>query len=451
MPPFNINRRKFLHTASASLALSYLGIPGLDIIYPVRKRKVGVIGTGWYGKNDIFRLIQVADVDVVALCDVDQKQLEEAANLIMQRLKTDKKPQLYNDYQALLNKHELDIVLIGTPDHWHALQAIAAIEAGADVYLQKPTSVDIQESEAILAAARKHNRVVQVGTQRRSTPHLMEAKKRFVDSGMLGDVAQVELSCYYHMRGRTSPPVQPVPDYFDYENWAGPAPKRPFDGMPHGRWRHFMEYSNGIMGDMCVHMLDSARWMLDLGYPRRVSSTGGIFVDKKSSANIADTQNALFEFDELNCVWQHRTWGKASDTEYPWAFIIYGDAGTLKADVRKYEFIPQGKGKAVKGEALYEKEKFPEDVNEKRIELHAAPATRRHFLDFLKAIDERSKPVADIEQGHISTVSCIAANISMELGGRPLQYDPVKKQFHKDRLANKYLSRSYRKGWTHPA
>src|SRR5215831_17422904 len=222
-PAFRINRRAFLKTASASLALSALGADALDIVNQKPKR-VGLIGTGWYGKSDLFRLIQVSPVEVVSLCDVDKHLLAGALEMVSQRQKSKKTPRTYADYRQMLKEKDLDIVLIGTPDHWHALQMIAAVEAGADVYVQKPISVDVMEGEAMLAAARKHNRVVQVGTQRRSTPHLVEAKKNIVEAGLLGKVSHVELCCYYHMRANGNPPLSPVPDYFDYEQWTGPAP-----------------------------------------------------------------------------------------------------------------------------------------------------------------------------------------------------------------------------------
>jgi predicted dehydrogenase len=449
--PFNftINRRRFLQAASASLALSALGADALDVINQKPKR-VGLIGTGWYGKSDLFRLIQVAPVEVVSLCDVDKHLLVEAATLVSQRQKSKQTPRTYSDYRQMLKEKDLDIVLIGTPDHWHALQMIAAVESGADVYVQKPISVDVAEGEAMLAAARKHNRVVQVGTQRKSTPHLIEAKKNIVEAGLLGKVSHVELCCYYHMRANGNPPLSPVPDYFDYETWTGPAPLRPYDMIPHVRWwRTFMEYGNGIVGDMCVHMLDTARWMVGLGWPKRISSEGGIFVDKLGKSNISDTQTATFEYDDLTVVWQHRTWGTPADPNYPWALTLYGDKGTLKASVMSYDFIPEGKGEKIHKDCVYEREQFPEDVTEKDIELHAAPATRHHMLDFLAAIEKRSRPVADIEQGHISTASCILANLSMKVG-RPLVYDPGKRQVVGDRAANELLRRPYRGPYQHP-
>lgn len=447
---FMFNRRRFVQTASASLALSALGAEGLEIVNQKPKR-VGLIGSGWYGKNDIFRLIQVAPVDVVAVCDVDKRMVAEAAKLISQRQQSGQVPRTYSDYRKLLATEECDIVLVGTPDHWHALPMIAALEAGADVYVQKPISVDVMEGEAMLQAARKHNRVVQVGTQRKSTPHLVEAKKNIVDAGLLGKVAHVEICCYYHMRNNGNPPLQQVPDYLDYEMWSGPAPYRPYDGLPHKRWwRTFMEYGNGIVGDMCVHMLDTTRWMLGLGWPNRISSSGGIFVQKEGKSNISDTQSAMFEYDDLTVSWQHRSWGDPPDPDYPWAMFLYGDKGTLKASVTKYDFLPRGRGqKAIHKDFLDEREKFPEDVTEKDIELHAAPATRHHMLDFLAAIAKRSRPVADIEEGHISTASCILANLAMELG-RPLQYDPQRRVVVGDDEATKRLLRPYRSPWQHP-
>ena len=451
MGQFNINRRQFIRGASAALALATLKANGMDFFHTgVPARRVALIGTGWYGKSDLFRLIQVAPVDVVGLCDPDRHQLEKAAEMVSQRQTSHKKPAMYGDYRKLLTEQKPDIVLVGSPDHWHALHTITALQAGAHVYVQKPISVDVMEGEAMVAAARKYNKVVQVGTQRKSTPHLIEAKKNIVDAGLLGKVSHVEMCCYYHMRNNGNPPVQAVPDFFDYEMWTGPAPLRPYDGLPHVRWwRTFMEYGNGIMGDMCVHMLDTVRWMLKLGWPKRITSTGGIYVDKTGKSNIADTQSAIFEYDELECIWQHRSWGTPADPEYPWAFKLYGEKGTLIGSTMKYDFIPNGKGEKIHMDVVYEKEKYPEDLKEPDIELNAAPATRLHMLDFLKAIDNKTRPVADIEEGHISTASCIIANLSMKLG-RPLIYDPVKKEITGDAEATKLLKREYRGLWEHP-
>ena len=445
-----MDRRSFLRHASAIAALSTLQQTGLAQWGSGPRRRVALIGTGWYGKSDLFRLMQVAAVDVVGLCDVDRQQLEGAQALIQARSGQTTAIPGYKDYRTLLKEQKPDIVLIGTPDHWHALQAIEAVRSGAHVYLQKPISVDVIEGEAVVAAARKHGRVIQVGTQRRSTPHLMEAKRLFIDSGAIGKVHHAEMFCYYHMRRNATPPLQPVPEHFDYDFWTGPAPLRPFDGMPHrGWWRAFMEYGNGIMGDMCIHMYDTVRWMLGLGWPTQISSSGGIYGSEPGRSNIADTQTAVFEHPGLTCVWQHRTWGTSADPDYPWGFKIYGEKGTLCGSTMRYDFIPVGKGDRVRGDVVYEREQFPEDLKEKDIELHAAPATRKHMQDFLDAIDRKTRPTADIGEGHISTASCILANLSMQLG-RPLSYDPKQHIIPGDKEATKLLRRPYRGPWVHP-
>src|SRR5213083_2823581 len=236
MDNFNLNRRTLLKGAGASLLLAAFNASGMNLFYPAKTWRVALIGTGWYGKSDLFRLIQVAPVEVVALCDVDKHQLESAADMVSQRQQNHKRPALYSDYRKLLSEQKPDIVLIGTPDHWHALTAIDAMRSGAHVYVQKPISVDVMEGEAMLAAARKYKRVVQVGTQRRSTPHLIDAKKNIVDAGLIGKVSHVEMFCYYHMRNSSNPALQPVPDFIDYQMWTGPAPLRPYDGLPHRGW-----------------------------------------------------------------------------------------------------------------------------------------------------------------------------------------------------------------------
>jgi len=219
-------------------------------------------------------------------------------------------------------------------------------------------------------------------------------------------------------------------------------------------WRAFMEYGNGIMGDMCIHMFDMVRWMLGLGWPKRISSTGGILVDKKSKANITDTQLATFDYDDLKIVWQHRTWGDTpdlKDPKYAWGATLYGDKGTLKASVYSYDFLPaENKGTPIHKDVTYELDQYPEDRTEKDLEKHCAPAIRHHMQDFLAAIASRGKPVADIGEAHISTASCILANIAMSLG-RTLAWDPQKQRVIGDDEANRRLIRPYRAPWIHPA
>ena len=440
-------RRNFLTTTAASMAYD-LSAQTFDV---QKKRRVGLIGSGWYGKSDLLRLVQIAPVEVVSICDVDKVMLEKAADLIASRQVSKKRPRLFTDYRKMLAERDLDLVEIATPDHWHALPMIEAAKAGVDMYVQKPISLDVMEGEAMMAAARKYKRVVQIGTQRRSTPHLIEAKERYLDSGKLGNIGLVEIYCYYQMRATENPPDSAPPANLDYEMWTGPAPMRPYNSLVHPRkWRAFEEYGNGIMGDMCVHMLDMVRWMMALGWPTRISSTGGILVDKASKANIPDTQQASFDFGNVKVSWIHRSWGAAADPKYPWGATFYGDKATLKASVQGYDYMPLGKGEQpVHKDVTYELEQYPEDKTEVDLEKHVAPAIRGHMRDLLASIDKRSKPVADIEQGHISTAACILANLSLKLG-RTLSYDAAKMIVTNDAEATRMLRRQYRAPYVHP-
>jgi predicted dehydrogenase len=444
-----MNRRDFVTTSAALIASSRL--PAYAGQLADMHKRVGLIGAGWYGKADLLRLIQVAPVEVVALCDVDRRMLKDAAALVASRQSSRKTPRTYADYRMMLRERDLDIVLVATPDHWHALPMIEAVRSGVDVWVQKPLSTDIVEGQAMLAAARQYKRVVQVGTQRRSTPHLVTARDRVVREGRLGTIGLVEIYCYYHMRATGNPADMPPPDYLDYEMWTGPAPMRPYNPLVHPRgWRAFMEYGNGIVGDMCVHMLDMVRWMMDLGMPTRVSSSGGILVDKASKANISDTQTATFDFGALPVVWTHRTYGDAPDSTYPWGATFYGDKGTLKASVMGYDFVPaDSKGQAIHEDVVYELDRYPEDRTEKDLERHVAPAIRAHMKNFLECIASRGTPVADVEQGYMSTTACILANLSMRLG-RSLQWDHGAGMVVGDPEANQLLRRPYRSPWVHP-
>ncbi len=252
------------------------------------------------------------------------------------------------------------------------------------------------------------------------------------------------------MRAKGNPPDIAPPESLDYDRWVGPAEKRPFDAWIHPRgWRAYMEYGNGIVGDMCIHMLDMVRWMLDLGWPKRVDSVGGILVDTESKSNITDTQTATFDFDDLSVVWQHRTWGAPVDPEYPWGATLYGEKGTLRLSVDRWDFRPQGPGQPEHGDVVMELDQYPVDRDEKDLERHVAPAIRGHMKDWLAAIDARSKPVADIEQGHISTTACLLANLSQQLG-RSLAFDPASHTIPGDDQATALLRRPYRNGYRHP-
>jgi predicted dehydrogenase len=445
-----MTRRDFLRTTGAgafAVAVTRTSLLAAEEEKPLR---VALIGCGWYGKTDLFHLIQVAPVEVVGLCDVDRQMVETAAELVAGRQASKKKPPVFGDYRKLLAEQRPEIVLVGTPDHWHCLPMIEACKAGADVYVQKPISYDVMEGQAMVAAARKYKRTVQVGLERRSTQHILEARDRYIKTGKLGKIAYVDIHSYYGSGGGFPAPSAP-PATLDWEMYVGPATWRDYNpGIHPRRWRDAREFSNGQTGDLCVHLFDVTRMFLDLRWPKSISATGGILMrDPHSNVNVHDTQTALFDYGDVQVVWNQRNWGQNPEPDYPWGVTYYGDKGTLKLSVWSYDYIPKDGGSPEKAKAVEEREKYPEDVQHKETELFAAPANRRNLLNFVQCRKNGERPVAEIEEGYISTVSCILANLSMELG-RSLRFDGDAGKVVGDDEANRRLARAYRAPWVHP-
>jgi predicted dehydrogenase len=444
-----MNRRDVLKSGLAGAA-SFLAMQSRAYAAPQDEPlRVALIGCGWYGKTDLFHLIQVAPIEVVGLCDVDSRAADKAAEIVSHRQKSQKTPPTYGDYRKLLAEQKPEIVLVATPDHWHCLPMIDACKSGADVYVQKPISFDVIEGQAMLAAARKYNRTVQVGLQRRSSQHLLDARDKFITSGKLGKVAYVDIHSYY-ANGADFPATQKPPAELDWEAYVGPATWREYNpGIQPRNWRNCREFSNGQTGDLCVHMFDAVRYFLDLAWPKTISATGGkLMRPADSRINVHDTQTAMFDYGDVNVVWNQRNWGANPEPDYPWGATLYGDKGTLKFSVWSYDFIPKGNGAKEHGDFLDERDKYPEDLEHKETEIFAAPATRQHMRNFLEAREQKKRPVSDIEQGYISTSCCIMANLSMDLG-RSLKWDPEKGIVDDDE-ANGRLARQYREPWKHP-
>lgn len=436
-----MDRRHFLSAfvaAGVAAASAPAGVPRKPL-------RAGVIGCGWYGMVNCRHLINEGgrDVEVVALCDVDARHLRDAAAEVERR--TRRRPQTFADYRRMLRPRDLDLVIVGTPDHWHALPTIAALEAGADVYVEKPICHTYLEGRAMLQAARKHDRVVQVGTQRRSTPHVAAARE-FFREGRLGRVGLIRAFCYYGMRGNDNPPDEPPPKELDFEAWTGPAPLRPYNRLMHPRgWRKFTDYSNGILGDMGIHMLDVVRWFTGLRYPRRVASTGGILVQRGGKPNISDTQTVTYDYGDQTVIWEHRTWGRFEEPGVGWGVNFVGDRGTLQVTLDHWEFRPAGNGKPVRREAERDPKADPDYESPV-----VAPAGRAHWRNFLECVRSRRRPVADIEEGHVSTALCLFGNIAQQVG-RTLSWDADKERFAGDEEADRLLRREYRKPWAYPA
>jgi len=447
-----MNRRTFV--SSLAVAGAAVATKSLLAADPQARPKVGVIGSGWYGGVNLGVFARCTAVDFVSLCDVNEQNLQKTLKLVAKHQVA--VPKTFVDYREMLASGPHDIVIVATPDHWHALPAIAAMKAGADVYLEKPISVDVIEGEALVAAARKYNRVVQVNTQRRSNPLYLEAREKYITSGRLGKIGLVETYSYLGSEGWSAGqiPDAPVPGHLNYDLWTGPAPLLPYKAIMENRgWRAFMEFGTGPIGNLGVHMLDKVRWLLGLGWPESITSTGGIYVHKGSFSNLPDTQRSVFHYADLDVSWEHRMWGGSpipprhwSDQ---WGARFVGQNGTLNMTMLEYAFTPAKAGSAREGRHMLSKTGDLENVDINQPGNAYEETENRHVLDFMKARENRSRPIADIEEGHISSAMCELAILSMQLK-RPLKYDPKTRTIPGDAEATRLLARPYRGPWVHP-
>ena len=419
------------------VAGSLTGSLGFHILGAQRAKRyrTALIGSGWWGMNILTcGAIESGECEVVALCDVDENQLNTAMKKV-QELTRDQ-PRRYKDYRELLAREKPEIVIVATPDHWHALPTIAALEAGAHVYVEKPISHTILEGRAMVKAARAANRVVQVGLHRRVSPHNVSGMK-FLRSGKLGRIGMVR--AFVHSAGG---PGQPTPDSdpppgLDWDFWCGPAPKRPFNKAIHPRgFRQFLDYANGTLGDWGVHWMDQILWITEEKYPRKVFSSGGRFI-RRDSTDAPDTQVAVFEFESFLVTWEHRTYAGNEAEKAPLGCYFYGTEGTFHMGwLDGWTFYPAKKGQPV----LHEEPKLGQPDNQNIRELWA---------DFLDAIRTGRRPVSDIENGYRSTNMCLLGMISYKLG-RAITWDGEKEVIVGDPEANKLLRRAYRAPWKYP-
>ncbi len=447
-----MNRRTFVSSLAAASALAATST-GLRAADKKARPTIGLIGSGWYGGVNLGVFLRCTDVEVVALCDVNSRNLTKTMELVAKSQVS--VPRTYRDYREMLAAGAPDIVIVATPDHWHALPGIAAMKAGADLYLEKPIGVDVIEGEAMVAAARKYDRVVQVNTQRRSNPLYLEARDKYMRSGRMGKISLVETYSYLGIEGWSEGPLPDatVPAHLDYELYNGPAKKLPFKTIMEDRgWRSFMAYGNGITGNLGVHMLDKVRMLLDLGWPDTVSSTGGIYMHKNSFSDVTDTQRSVFRYPDLDVSWEHRMWGASPipkrNWSDQWGARFLGEHGTLNLTMYEYAFTPADGGPR-EGRHMMSATGDLENVDFSRSGAAFVDTENRHVLDFMAARQTRGRPLADIEEGHISSAMCELANMAVDLG-RPLAYDPATRTIPGDAEATKLLARPYRSPWVHP-
>ncbi len=436
------HRRRFLKTAASLGAGAWAWRPSWGAP-PAEKFRTALIGCGWWGMNILRDAVAAGRSKVVGLCDVYGQALEVSADEVNDLCGD--QPRKYRDYRELLAKEKPQVVIIATPDHWHALPAIAAVEAGAHVFVEKPTSHTVQESRAMLNASKAAGRVMQVGLHRRIGPHHREAMD-FLRSGKVGKIGMVRL--FVAGRGGAETPVAHAkpPLGMDWDAWCGPAPMRPFNPRMHpGGWRNFLDYANGTLGDWGVHWLDQVMWWTDEKHPRRIYSTGGrpvsgpaVANDKEATSDAPDTQVAVFEFESFTATWEHRRYADNPTERHGVGAYFYGTRGVLHIGWRDgWTFYPVEKG-------VPQAHGAPRFDNEK--DGHNNPPLWRDFID---AIDTKRKPVADIEAAHRSSILPMLGMISYKVG-RSIQWDGVKEQIVGDPAANALLRRDYRAPWQYP-
>src|SRR4051794_22810746 len=445
-----ITRRGFVEAVGVTAgAASVIGAPAFATGTSANgKVRLGLIGAGSRGGQLLDSFLPQSDVEIVAIADVDDRHAGETADRV--KKKKGNTPDTARDYRGILDRKDVDAVIIATPDHWHALPAIHAVMAGKDVYVEKPVGHNVAEGRAMIAAARKCNKIMAVGTQQRSSPHFQRAVE-IVRSGKLGKVFWVQTWNYENISptGMGRYPDGEAPSYVDYDRWLGPAPKRPFNpNRFHLLFRWFFDYAGGMMSDWGVHLNDIVLWALDAKGPKTVYSTGGIFTTD-DDRDTPDTLQVVYEFPECTLTYSMRKGNGLKLNGHDYGILFCGTDGSLLLDREGFEVIPD------KVVLPYGIKLVHGDRETRKIELKeekgkgAGDGQPQHIRDFLDCLKSRKRPVCDIEIAHRSTNTCHLGNIAYKVG-RKLTWDETTETFKDDREANALLMREPRKGYELP-
>lgn len=442
-PSISSSRRQFLQQGlQAGLFLG--AMPYIRSAPPTRYR-TALIGCGWWGMNILREAMSTGRAKVVGLCDVYERPMLASQDEVNQL--TGGNPNLYKDYRELIKKERPEIVMIATPDHWHALPAIEALKSGAHVYVEKPTAHTIGESRAMLDAAEAAGRSVQVGLHRRIGPHHVSGME-FLKSGKVGKIGMVKLFVSGGGSGPESPTTHSkAPSSMDWDMWCGPAPYRPYcRRLTPGGWRNFLDYANGTLGDWGVHWLDQLLWWTDEKHPKSVYSTGGrpvlgpvVYNEQDGSTTDApDTQTVTYAFENFTAIWEHRKYAGSNQEKHPIGAYFYGTNGVFHMGWRDgWTFHPKNGNDPV----VHENPKFDNARDGHNI----TPLWR----DFIDAADKGGTTVANIEVAHRSSVLPMLGMISYKLG-RSIAWDGDKETILEDTEANAMIRRDYRKPWVYP-
>ena len=438
-----MNRRNFLQKSAlsaAGLGLSPLFGSAHGAIFgqtaPSNKVKVALIGCRSMGFSNLSNFLKYPEVECVALCDIDDEWLNKRAADV-EKSTGKKVPHLYKDWRKVIDNKDIDAVIIGTPDHWHCLPTIYACQAGKDVYVEKPLSNTIEECNLMEKAARKYNRVVQVGQWQRSDPHWDEAAN-FLKAGNIGRIRTVKVWAYQD--GKPTLPVvadSPVPAGVDYDMWLGPAPKRPFNIYRfHYNFRFFWDYAGGLMSDWGVHLLDYALEGMNADLPSRICSGGGKFAYPDDAMETPDTLMATYAYKDFNIIWDHACGINHGPFDKKEGLAFFGENGTLVLTRAGWEVLPVIAGKEARMEAV------PFKKGEGK-------GLYNHVGNFLSCIKSRELPHADIAIGARVAKMSHLANISCRLQ-REVRWDDTNSVFIGDNEATALSKAYYRAPWELP-
>ncbi len=444
----SIDRRGFLKgSIGAATTLTVLSAGRSSAA--ANKVVLGIMGVGGRGRALLTSLVKRSDVRIKYICDADTRAYGPAAEIVMDG--HDYRPKFVQDFRKMLEDPEVDAIVVATSDRWHALATIMACQAGKDVYVEKPLSLSIWDGRKMVEAARKYQRVVQVGTQSRSAPYADKAAE-YVQSGKLGDVYLARVFLMQNSPPITVAKAQPVPEGLDYDLWCGPSPMLPY--RP-GRWfwRLWDFYVGYIMADM-THQIDLLRYVVGKEYPDTVCNAGGVyhFDDGREQP---DTQFTTFEFGKLTMLFEASLWSpymhrivhlpdKSKFPDWPFSATkieICGSKGFMCL------------GRHGGGWQVFEGDpsvRASRAVVSEPAVLKFGSIIDAHFDDFVNCIRTRNRPKADVEQAHISMVLCHLANISYRVGNRKLKFDGETETFLNDTEADRYLKATYRKPWVVP-
>lgn len=415
-----INRRKFLESSARNAAGMAVGMVGTGVAVsaglknsaPLERLSLGIVGIRNRGKKLAACFAKLPDVTVKSICDIDRRLFPAVLKKIAEHQKS--QPKVEADFLKVLFDPGIDAVVIATPDHWHQGLTNLACEAGKDIYVETPVSHSLQGVESMIAAAEKHGRIVQVGLQQRSCSHFQSAID-FVRSGKLGNVYQAK--AWYTDRRKQVPPSKSnlLPEDVDYDRWLGPAPARDFDeNRFHYNWRWYWDYGSGALGNWGVHMLDVARWGLNLDWPKKISASGGNYRFKNQET--PDTLTVNYEYENRSIVWEHRLWSPHGIEGRSTGVAFYGEKATLVVD----------RG----GWKVY-------DTSE-NLTAEPSDGLMPHLRNFVDAVKSRQQPVADLATAHISSGLCHLGNVSYRLG-RELRFDTSEQRVVGDDQANEML------------